>query len=142
MESMRLILAVTAHEDWRVHHMNVKSAFLNGDLKELVYVWQPPGFAIGEEHEVLRWMKALYDLRQAPRACYSKLHTSLCALRFTHSDHEHAIYTWQTVSKPLVVGVYVDDLLIVGPVDADIAQFKHEMKEQFRYRAALILSED
>jgi uncharacterized protein (DUF169 family) len=45
---MRLILAVTAHEDWRVHHMNVKSTFLNGDLKELVYVRQPPGFAIGE----------------------------------------------------------------------------------------------
>ena len=54
MESVRL-LALAAQEGWRVHHMDVKSAFLNGDLKEEVYVHQPPGFAIpGKEGKVLR----------------------------------------------------------------------------------------
>jgi hypothetical protein len=64
MESVRLLLALAAQEGWRVHHMDVKSAFLNGDLKEEVYVHQPPGFAIPDkEGKVLRLCKALYGLR-------------------------------------------------------------------------------
>ena len=69
MESVRLLLALAAQEGWRVHHMDVKSAFLNGDLKEEVYVHQPPGFTIpGQEGKVLCLRKALYGLRQAPSA--------------------------------------------------------------------------
>jgi hypothetical protein len=49
MESVRLLLALAGQEGWRVHHMGVKSAFLNGDLKEEVYVHQPPGFAIPDK---------------------------------------------------------------------------------------------
>ena len=60
MESVRLLLALAAQEGWRVHHMDVKSAFLNGDLKEEVYVHQPPGFAIPDkEGKVLHLRKAL-----------------------------------------------------------------------------------
>ena len=64
MESIRLLLALAAAKDWRVHHLDVKSAFLNGELGETVFVRQPPGFAIkGEEHRVLRLRKVLYGLR-------------------------------------------------------------------------------
>jgi hypothetical protein len=60
MESMRLLFMLVVHEGWRVHHMDVKSAFLNSDLKEEVYVHQPPGFMIpGKEGKVLRLRKAL-----------------------------------------------------------------------------------
>ena len=60
MESVRLLLALVAQEGWRVHHMDVKSMFLNSDLKEEVYVHQLPGFAIpGKEGKVLRLRKAL-----------------------------------------------------------------------------------
>ena len=66
MESVRVLLTLVAQEGWRVHHMDVKSAFLNGDLKEEVYVRQPLGFAItGEEGKVYRLRKALYGLWQA-----------------------------------------------------------------------------
>jgi hypothetical protein len=69
LESVRLMLAVAAHHSWEVHHMDVKSAFLNGELKEEVYVAQPAGFVIkGAEHKVLRLRKALYGLKQAPKA--------------------------------------------------------------------------
>jgi hypothetical protein len=69
MESVQLLFALATLEGWRVHHMNVKSAFLHGDLKEEVYVHQPPGFAIpGKEGKLLRLRKALYGLRQVPRA--------------------------------------------------------------------------
>ena len=64
MESVRLLLALAATKDWCVHHLDVKSAFLNGELAEMVFVRQPPGFVIkGEEHRVLRLHKALYGLR-------------------------------------------------------------------------------
>jgi hypothetical protein len=69
MESVRLLLTLAAQEGWCVHHMDVKSAFLNGDLKEEVYVHQSPGFTIPDkEGKVLRLRKALYGLRQAPKA--------------------------------------------------------------------------
>ncbi|WVZ71725.1 hypothetical protein U9M48_020273 [Paspalum notatum var. saurae] len=78
MESVRLLLALAATRGWNVHHMDVKSAFLNGDLKEEVYVKQPPGYVVnGQEHRVLRLRKALYGLRQAPRAWNQKLDTVL-----------------------------------------------------------------
>jgi hypothetical protein len=70
MESVRVLLALAAaQEGWRIHHMDVKSAFLNDDLKEEVYVQQPLGYAIAEEEgKVYRLHKAMYGLRQAPRA--------------------------------------------------------------------------
>ena len=93
LESVRLLLALAAHRGWSVHHMDVKSAFLNGDLQEEVYVIQPPGFIVtGKEHKVLRLHKALYGLRQAPRAWNTKLDATLEALGFTCSNSEHAIY--------------------------------------------------
>jgi hypothetical protein len=83
MESMRLLIALAAQEGWRVHHMDVKSVFLNGDLKEEVYMHQPPGFAIpGKEGKVLRLCKALYGLRQAPRTWNAKLDTTLKGMGF------------------------------------------------------------
>jgi hypothetical protein len=84
LESVRLLIAYAATEGWIVHHMDVKSAFLNRELLEDVYVEQPPGFGVkGQEHKVLHLIKALYGLRQAPRDWYSKLDESLIKLGFT-----------------------------------------------------------
>jgi hypothetical protein len=64
LESVRMMVALAAHEGWEVHHMDVKSAFLNGVIEEEVYIQQPPGFSTtGSENKVLRLHKALYGLR-------------------------------------------------------------------------------
>nr|GEV91734.1 ribonuclease H-like domain, reverse transcriptase, RNA-dependent DNA polymerase [Tanacetum cinerariifolium] len=69
METVRLILALSAYHGWEVHHLDVKSAFLHGELKEEVYVTQPEGFKkLGNENKLYRLVKALYGLKQAPRA--------------------------------------------------------------------------
>jgi hypothetical protein len=113
MESIRMLLAVAAQEGWLVHHMDVKSAFLNGELKEEVYVQQPPGFiAAGHEGKVLRLIKALYGLRQAPRAWNVKLNNSLRKMGFTRCYSEYGVYTRGEAASRVVVGVYVDDLII------------------------------
>lgn len=115
LESVRLLLVHAANEGWSVHHMDVKSAFLNGELQEEVFVEQPPGFVLrGHERKVLRLMKALYGLRQAPCAWYAKLDSSLLGLGFKRSSSEHAVYLRGEGAHRLVVGVYIDDLVITG----------------------------
>jgi hypothetical protein len=132
MESIRTLLALAAHEGWRVHHMDVKSAFLNGDLREEVYVSQPPGFIIGnDDGKVLRLSKALYGLRQAPRAWNAKLDSSMVSLGFQRSSSEHGIYTRSSGAARLVVGVYVDDLIISGASSDTITEFKRDMMRLF-----------
>jgi hypothetical protein len=112
--------------------MDVKSAFLNGDLKEEVYVRQPARFIIaGQEEKVLRLSKALYSLRQAPRAWNSKLDDTLKKMNFVQSEHEHAMYRHSHGDDILLVGVYVDDLVITGSSFAAVEEFKKEMKRTF-----------
>jgi hypothetical protein len=141
MESVRLILVLAAQEGWRVHHMDVNSAFLNGDLKEEVYVHQPPGFAIpGKEGKVLRLRKALYGLWQAPRAWNAKLDSTLKGMGFELSLHKAAVYRRGSGGKALLVGVYVDDLVITGTKDAEVVAFKEEMKATFQMSDLVPLS--
>jgi hypothetical protein len=133
LESVRLLLAHAANEGWVVHQMDVKSVFLNGELLEEVYVQQPPGFVLkGHEGKVLRLVKALYGLRQAPRAWYAKLDGALLQLGFRRSSSEHAVYFRGAGARRLVVGVYVDDLVITGADQEDIDAFKKEMKSMFQ----------
>jgi hypothetical protein len=126
------IIKHKAQEGWRVHHMDVKSVFLNGDLKEEVYVHQPLGFVIPDkEGKVLCLRKALYGLRQVPRAWNAKLDSTLWRMGFEQSPHEVAVYRRDNRGNVLLVGVYVDDLVITGTKDAEVATFKEEMKTTF-----------
>ena len=112
--------------------MDVKSAFLNGELAETVFVRQSPGFAVkGEVHRVLRLRKALYGLRQAPRAWNAKLDATLGELGFKRCANEHTLYKRRRGKEELVVSVYVDDLIITGARVEDIDSFKREMAAYF-----------
>jgi hypothetical protein len=112
--------------------MDVKSAFLNGDLLEEVYVQQPPGNVMPDNKDkVLHLRKALYGLRQAPRAWNAKLDDSLSAHGFELCPSEHSIYRRGTGNALLVVGVYVDDLIITGVDMAEIDLFKQQMTKTF-----------
>jgi hypothetical protein len=94
IESVRVILCLAAHFNWTVHHMDMKSAFLNGDLAEEVYVSQPPGFIKhGEESKVLKLHNVVYGLRQTPRAWNSKWDSVSTTLFFTKCKTEHGLYT-------------------------------------------------
>ena len=141
LESIRLLLAIAAGSGWPVHHMDVKSAFLNGELEEEVYVQQPPGFAAtGREHLALRLEKALYGLKQAPRAWNTKLDACLVQLGFSRCESEHGMYARGTTSSRLLVGVYVDDLVIAGSLTSEIDVFKLEMKGLFQMSDLGLLS--
>jgi hypothetical protein len=132
LETIRLLLALAARNSWLVHHLDVKSAFLNGDLKEDVYVMQPLGFKVkGKEDMVYKLHKALYGLRQAPRAWNTKLDITLKELGFTRCIHDQAVYKVRKQNSILIVGVYVDDLIVTGSHESMINEFKRCMKSVF-----------
>jgi hypothetical protein len=113
--------------------MDVKSAFLNGELAEEVYVAQPPGFEVeGEETKVYWLVKALYGLRQVPRAWNTKLDCTLKKLGFVQSPLEHGLYARGAGGSRLLVSVYVDDLVIFGADDAMIGDFNKQMMVEFK----------
>ena len=141
LDTVCLLIALAAHERWEVHHIDVKWAFLNGDLNEEVYVEQPPSFVKrGNKHKVLRLKKALYSLHQAPRAWYSKLNNTLLSLNFQRSLSKYAIYTKRRREAQLVIGVYVDDLIVIGASGEEIREFKKEMADAFKMSNLGLLS--
>jgi hypothetical protein len=108
--------------------MDVKFTFLNKELTEEVYIRQPPRFIIdGQEDKVMCLDKALYGFHQAPHAWNVKLNETLVALGFSHSVSEHAVYAWGEGTSGLLVGVYVDDLVITGSAATEIGSFKRQM---------------
>jgi hypothetical protein len=101
IESMRLLLALATQEGWIIHHMDVKSVFINGELTEEVYVRQPSGFDIdGQDDKVLCLDKALYGIRQALRAWNMKLNETLVMLSFSHSASKHAVHAKEDGAFP------------------------------------------
>lgn len=132
IETVRVILALAGSSGWWVHHLDVKSAFLNGRLNEEVYVMQPEGFEKnGEEGKVYKLSKALYGLKQAPRAWNACLDKYLKILGFTRCCQEYSVYTRNKMGNTLIVGVYMDDLLVTGSCPRDVKEFKQEMKAKF-----------
>lgn len=132
LETVRLLLALAAKNNWEVHHLDVKTAFLNGEIQEEVYVIQPEGFVKkGKENMVYKLIKALYGLRQAPRAWYAKLNKCLEELGFVRCPYEHAVYVRRADGEILVVSVYVDNLLVTGTSIKEVSKFKNQMNMQF-----------
>ena len=72
MDSIRLVLAIAASKHWEVHHMDVKSAFLHGDLNEEIYMKNPKGYTL-DPYLVCKLQKSFYGLKQAPRSWYAKM---------------------------------------------------------------------
>jgi hypothetical protein len=100
IEIVRLLIAIAAQRSWEVHHMDVKSAFLNGDLVEEVYAQQPLGFVVQEgSGKVLKLKKALYGLHQAPRAWNTRLDSELLKLGFVRNALEHDAWFCKKCSR-------------------------------------------
>ena len=123
---------MAASHSWELHHLDVKTAFLHGDLKKKVFVSQPEGFVIkGKETKVYKLNKALYRLRQAPRAWNEKLNAVLHELKFVRCLKEPSLYQKKVQEHLLVVAVYVDDLLVTGSSLDMIVDFKKGMAAKF-----------
>ena len=110
--------------------MDVKYVFLNGILEEEFYVEQPPSYTIkGHEHKVLKMKKALYGLRQAPRAWYNRIDSYLMNNGFNRSSNESTLYNKTEQGKILMVCIYVDDMIYTN--NLMLEDFRTAMKKEF-----------
>lgn len=132
MESIRLLISLAAQNKWPILQMDVKSGFLNGKLKEEVYIEQPLGYMKrGDEKKVLRLKKALYGLKQAPRAWNERIDAYFKRNGYEQCPYEHALYTKKAEREMMVVALYVDDLIFTGSNLRLIKEFKEVMKKEF-----------
>ncbi|KAK8939176.1 hypothetical protein KSP39_PZI011715 [Platanthera zijinensis] len=132
LEAIRIFLAYAAHKSFKVYQMDVKSAFLNGDIKEEVYVRQPPGFiSLTHPDYVFKLHKALYGLKQAPRAWYETLACFLLENDFVRGRVDQTLFIRTHKSHTLLVQIYVDDI-IFGSTDSNLCKkFSKLMHSKF-----------
>ena len=131
MKSIRTIIAIATELDLELQHMDVKTAFLNGDLEEEIYMLQPEGFVVpGMENKVCKLKKALYGLKQAPRAWNQKLDTFLKNNCFKQSQEDTAIYIKGDGLDIFIIAVYVDDLILSCRSMDSINEMKQELSSQ------------
>ncbi|GJR87046.1 retrovirus-related pol polyprotein from transposon TNT 1-94 [Tanacetum coccineum] len=115
LEAIRIFLAFVAHMNMVVYQMDVKTAFLNGNLREEVYVSQPDGFVDKDKpNHVYKLKKALYGLKQAPRAWYDMLSSFLISQDFSKGSVDPTLFIRRDGKELLLVQIYVDDIIFAA----------------------------
>ncbi|GJV63903.1 retrovirus-related pol polyprotein from transposon TNT 1-94 [Tanacetum coccineum] len=115
LEAIRIFLVFAAHMNMVVYQMDVKTAFLNGNLREEVYVSQPDGFVDPDKpNYVYKLKKALYGLKQAPRAWYDMLSSFLISNDFSKGSVDPTLFIRREGKELLLVQIYVDDIIFVA----------------------------
>ena len=113
MTSVRVLLSIAAMYDLELHQMDVKTAFLNGDLEEEIYMRQPEGYTVsGSEHLVCRLRKTLYGLKQSPREWYKKINKFFAKHGFKRIEYDYGLYIIWNDNMKFIIALYVDDLLL------------------------------
>src|SRR6202008_998282 len=126
-ESLRLLLAISAHHGWKPQQCDVKSAFLHGDLQEEIYMELPPGH--GQPGKVAKLNKCLYGLKQSSREWYAKLSKSLEQKGFVSAHFDPCVFIHK--KDRLYISVYVDDLAFYGPDQSKIAKIIKQLESEF-----------
>ncbi|GJV59388.1 retrovirus-related pol polyprotein from transposon TNT 1-94 [Tanacetum coccineum] len=115
LEAIRIFLAFAAHMNMVIYQMDVKTAFLNGNLREEVYVSQPDGFVDPDKpNYVYKLKKALYGLKQAPRAWYDMLSSFLISNDFSKGSVDPTLFIRREGNELLLVQIYVDDIIFAA----------------------------
>jgi hypothetical protein len=133
LEAIHILLAYASHHEMKLYQMDIKSAFLNGFINELVYVDQPPGFEDPRyANHVYRLSKALYGLKQALRAWYERLWDFLIEKGFTIRKVDTTLFTKKLNGEIFICQVYVDDI-IFGSINEDYCkEFGELMSKEFK----------
>eukprot|EP00253_Pinus_taeda_P011742 PITA_11742 len=127
-----MFLALSSFQKFKVFQMDVKSAFLSGDLEEEVYIEQPNGFILGNDPNlVCRLKKTLYGFKQAPRAWYYRLDKYLHQQGFSKGSADSNLYIKIENDKLLILVVYVDDIIFGSNEEAMIQSFAVVMQKEF-----------
>jgi hypothetical protein len=126
LESICILLAYATYHGFKLYQMDVKSAFLNGPIKEEVYVEQPTGFEDSEyPNHVYKLSKALYGLKQAPRAWYE------CLRDFLITNGDPTLFTKTVANYLFICQIYVDDIIFGSTNKSTCEEFSRIMIQKF-----------
>jgi hypothetical protein len=132
LNTIRSVLSIVAAEGLHLEQLDVKTAFLHGDLDEEIYMQQPEGFSVKEKEKlVCRLTKSLYGLKQAPRQWYKKFDGFMQRHGYNKCNADHCCYFKRFESSYIILLLYVDDMLVAGPDMDEIKKLKKQLSREF-----------
>jgi len=133
MSSIRVVLGLAASLDLEIEQMDVKTAFLHGDLDKEIYMEQPEGFMVkGKEDYVCKLRKSLYGLKQAPRQWYKKFESVMGEQGYQKTTSDHCVFVQKFSDDDFIILLlYVDDMLIIGRNSSRIDRLKTQLSKAF-----------
>jgi hypothetical protein len=133
MSSIRFVLRLAANMNLEIEQLNVKIAFLHGDLEEEIHMEQPDGFRIkGKEYLVCQLKKSLYGLKQASRQWYKKFDSFMVEHGYDRTTSDHCVFVKKfSNGEFIILLLYVNDILIVGRDTSKIDRLKEELSKFF-----------
>src|SRR6266498_2605339 len=135
MSTVRALISCATTFGWPLHQLDVKNAFLHGDLQEEVYMEIPPGFMNHQaSREVCRLKKSLYGLKQSPRAWFDRFRRAICDMGYTQCNEDHTVFYKHRGSYITLLAVYVDDIVITGDDVEEIRCLKERLGETFEVK--------
>ena len=130
-DTIRSVLSVTANEGLSLAQFDVKTAFLNGDLEEDIYMIQPDGYSDGTP-KVCKLKKSLYGLKQSPRCWNKRFVNFMSSVGLIESNADPCLFVRKTKTSKLIVVIYVDDGLVTGTDETEIEEFLNGLKTEFK----------
>jgi len=134
LNSVRVLLSLATNLDCPLQQLDVKNAFLNGDLHEEVYMDPPPGFE-KKGKLVCKLKKSLYGLKQSPREWFEKFTQAMKERGFTQAQSDHTIfYKHSKDDKGAILIVYVDDIIVTGDDQTELESLKGYLSSKFELK--------
>jgi hypothetical protein len=133
MNTVRILVSCAANFGWKLHQLDVKNAFLHGDLQEEVYMEIPPGFGTSQtKGKVCRLKKSLYGLKQSPRAWFDRFRRAVCGMGYGQCNGDHTVFYRHAERRITILAVYVDDIIITGDDQEEIKRLKDCLARSLR----------
>ncbi|RVW57066.1 Retrovirus-related Pol polyprotein from transposon TNT 1-94 [Vitis vinifera] len=136
LNTVRVLLSLAANLDWSLHQLDVKNAFLNGDLEEEVYMDIPAGLETTSNfNKVCRLRKSLYGLKQSPRAWFERFTKVVKGYGFVQCQSDHTLFVKHfPEGKLAIIIVYVDDIILTGDHEEKIDLLKKLLTKEFEIK--------
>ncbi|RVX02271.1 Retrovirus-related Pol polyprotein from transposon RE1 [Vitis vinifera] len=136
LNTIRVLLSLVANLDWSLHQFDIKNAFLNGELKEEVFMTLPPGFCKEkEETRVCKLKKSLYGLKQSPRAWFDRFAKVIKNQGYQQGQSDHTMFFKQSNDgRMTILIVYVDDIILTGDNTGEVERLKKVLATKFEVK--------
>ncbi|GKD43403.1 ribonuclease H-like domain-containing protein, partial [Tanacetum coccineum] len=130
--TIRTVLSLAASRHWPIHQLDVKNAFLHGDLSETVYMHQPPGFRDSVHPDyVCLLQRSLYGLKQAPRAWFQRFASYITRVGFSHSRCDSSLFIYRQGIDTAYLLLYVDDIVLTASSDGLLQRIISSLHQEF-----------